>query len=163
MEWSSQYGGVSNLIGTVAGTGHHRGKDDPPEVAMRKRQDASASQDDRKFISLQDKHDADRTLQQAFAAGELDADELKVRRGKVYAAVTPRELWKASGHRAGSRERADKAEIRKSLRLQMAIVVFAVIIMLFVLLGTIINNQGGTAGRKVFPWEWGRTETTVTP
>jgi uncharacterized membrane protein len=133
-------------------------------VAMSRRRDPSASEDDGpKLISLQDKHDADRLLQQAFAAGELDAEELKHRRGKVYAAVTPRELWKASGHRAGSRERADKAEIRKSLRLQMAIVAFAVIIMLFVLLGTIINNQGGTAGRKVFPWEWGRTETTVTP
>ena len=79
----------------------------------------------------------------------------------MYAAVTPRELWKASGHRAGSRERADKAEIRKSVRLQLAIVVFAVVIMLFVLLGTILNNQGGTAGRNVFPWEWGRTETTA--
>jgi hypothetical protein len=128
----------------------------PPEVAMRKQRDPS-SQDDRdpKLISLQDKHDADRLLQQAFAAGELDAEELKVRRGKVYAAVTPRELWKASGHRAGSRERADKAEIRRSIRLQLAIVAFAVIIMMFVLLGTIINNQGGTVDTPVFPWEWG--------
>jgi hypothetical protein len=129
----------------------------PPEVAMRKQRDPSTSQDDRdpKLISLQDKHDADRLLQQAFAAGELDAEELKVRRGKVYAAVTPRELWKASGHRAGSRERADKAEIRRSIRLQLAIVAFAVIIMMFVLLGTIINNQGGTVDTPVFPWEWG--------
>ena len=118
---------------------------------MTKRRDPSATEKDDgpKLISLQDKHDADRLLQQAFAAGELDAEELKRRRGKVYAAVTPRELWKASGHRAGSRERADKAEIRKSVRLQLAIVVFAVVIMLFVLLGTILNNQGGTAGRNV--------------
>jgi hypothetical protein len=134
--------------------------DDPSEVAMTKRRDPSASQDDddRKLISLQDKHDADRLLQQAFAAGELDAEELKVRRGKVYAAVTPRELWKASGHRAGSRERADKAEIRRSIRLQLAIVGFAVIIMMFVLLGTIINNQGGTVDTPVFPWEWGSSD-----
>jgi uncharacterized membrane protein len=131
-------------------------------VAMSRRRDPSAGEDDGpKLISLQDKHDADRLLQQAFAAGELDAEELKRRRGKVYAAVTPRELWKASGHRAGSPERADKAEIRKSVRLQLAIVVFAVVVMLFVLLGTILNNQGGTAGRNVFPWEWGRTETTT--
>ena len=126
---------------------------------MRKQRDRSASQDDDgKLISLQDKHDADRLLQQAFAAGELDADELKLRRGKVYAAVTPRELWKASGHRAGSRERADKAEIKRSIRLQLAIVAFAVVIMMFVLLGTIINNQGGTAGTPVFPWEWGSSD-----
>lgn len=135
---------------------------------MTKRRDPSATEKDdgSKLISLQDKHDADRLLQQAFAAGELDAEELKRRRGKVYAAVTPRELWKASGHRAGSPERADKAQLRKSVRLQVAIVVFAVIIMVFVLLGTVISNQGGTGGRgdrNVFPWEWGRTETTATP
>jgi Domain of unknown function (DUF1707) len=124
---------------------------------MRKRRDPSATEDDDgpKLISLQDKHDADRLLQQAFAAGEMDKEELKRRRGRVYAAVTPRELWKATGHRAGSRERADKAEIKRSIRLQLAIVAFAAIIMMFVLLGTIINNQGGTVDTPVFPWEWG--------
>jgi hypothetical protein len=125
---------------------------------MRKQRDPSTQDDDGKLISLQDKHDADRALQQAFAAGELDSEELKARLGKVYAAVTPRELWKASGHRAGSPERADKAEIRRSIRLQLAIVAFAIIITMFVLLGTIINNQGGTAGTKVFPWEWGSSD-----
>ena len=124
---------------------------------MRKRRDPSATEDDDgpKLISLQDKHDADRLLQQPVAAGEMDKEELKRRRGRVYAAVTPRELWKATGHRAGSRERADKAEIKRSIRLQLAIVVFAAIIMMFVLLGTIINNQGGTVDTPVFPWEWG--------
>ena len=124
---------------------------------MRKRRDPSATEDDDgpKLISLQDKHDADRLLQQAFAAGEIDKEELKRRRGRVYASVTPRELWKATGHRAGSRERADKAEIKRSIRLQLAIVAFAAIIMMFVLLGTIINNQGGTVDTPVFPWEWG--------
>jgi hypothetical protein len=77
--------------------------------------------------------------------------------------VTPRELWKATGHRAGSRGRADKADIWKSLRLQLAIVVFAVIIMLFVLLGTILNNQGGTKNTRVFPWEWGRKDQQEQP
>src|SRR4029450_13597766 len=78
--------------------------------------------------------------------------------GRAQAAVTPRALWKASDHRAGSRERADKAEIRRSIRLQLAIVGFAIIITMFVLLGTIINNQGGTAGTRVFPWEWGSSD-----
>jgi uncharacterized membrane protein len=124
---------------------------------MRKRRDASASEDDGpKLISLQDKHEADRLLQQAFAAGEMDREELKRRRGRVYAAVTPRELWKATGHRAGSRERADKAEIMRSFRLQLAIVVFAAVIMIFVLLGTVLNNQGGTVDTPIFPWEWGK-------
>ncbi|HET9290904.1 MAG TPA: DUF1707 domain-containing protein [Actinomycetes bacterium] len=123
---------------------------------MRKRRDPSLQDDDGpRLISLQDKHDADRLLQQAYAAGEIDREELKRRRGKVYAAVTPRELWKASGHRAGSRERADKAEIKRSIRLQLAIVVFAAVIMVFVLLGTILNAQGGTVDTPIFPWDWG--------
>ena len=124
---------------------------------MTKRRDPAASQDEDepKLISLQDKHEADRLLQQALAAGEIDQEEFKRRRGKAYAAVTPRELWKATGHRAGSRERADKALIWRSVRLQLAIVAFAVVIMMFVLLGTIINNQGGTVDTPVFPWEWG--------
>ena len=125
---------------------------------MRKRRDPSASQDDDgpKLISLQDKHDADRLLQRAFEAGELDAEELKRRRGRVYAAVTPRELWKASGHRTGSRERADKQEIRRALRLQLAIVVFAALIMFLLLYGTMVyNNANSPLDTPVFPWDWG--------
>jgi uncharacterized membrane protein len=148
---------VRNLIGRTAGLAHHRDVARPVEVAMTKRRDPAASQDDDepKLISLQDKHEADRLLQQALAAGEIDQEEFKRRRGRAYAAVTPRELWKATGHRAGSRERADKALIWRSVRLQLAIVAFAVVIMMFVLLGTIINNQGGTVDTPVFPWEWG--------
>jgi uncharacterized membrane protein len=137
----------------------------PPEAAMTKRRDPSASQEDDgpKLISLQDKHDADRLLQRAYAAGEIDTEELKRRRGRVYAAVTPRELWKATGHRAGSRERADKADLWRSLRLQLAIVAFAAVIMVFVLLGTILNNQGGTRNTPVFPWEWGKDQPKDQP
>jgi anti-sigma-K factor RskA len=132
---------------------------------MRKQRDSSTSLDDDgpQLISLQDKHDADRLLQQAYAAGEIDQEELKRRLGRVYAAVTPRELWKATGHRAGSRERSDKADIWRSLRLQLAIVVFAAIIMMFVLLGTILNNQGGTKNTPVFPWEWGKDQPKEQP
>jgi hypothetical protein len=123
---------------------------------MSKRQDRHLQDDDGpRLISLQDKHDADRLLQRAFAAGEIDREELKRRLGKVYAAVTPRELWKASGHRAGSPERSDKAEIKRSIRLQLAIVAFAVVVMIFVLLGTILNAQGGTVDTPIFPWDWG--------
>jgi hypothetical protein len=131
---------------------------------MRRRQDATASQDDGPQLnSLQDIHEADRLLRQAYEAGEMDQEEFRRRRGRIYAAVTPRELWKASGHRAGSRERADKADLWRSLRLQLAIVVFAAVIMLFVLLGTILNNQGGTKGTPVFPWEWGKDQPKDQP
>ena len=127
---------------------------------MRKRRDPAAVEDDdgSKMISLQDKHDADRLLQQALAAGEIDREEFRRRRGEAYAAVTPRDLWKATGHRAGSRERADKSELRRAVRLQVAIVVFAAVIMMFVLLGTILNAQGGTVDTPVFPWEWGSSD-----
>jgi hypothetical protein len=131
---------------------------------MRRRQDATASQDDGPQLnSLQDIHEADRLLLQAYEAGEMDQEEFRRRRGRIYAAVTPRELWKASGHRSGSRERADKADLWRSLRLQLAIVVFAAVIMLFVLLGTILNNQGGTKGTPVFPWEWGKDQPKDQP
>jgi hypothetical protein len=122
---------------------------------MTKERDPSVQEDGPTMISLQDKHDADRLLQRAYAAGEIDREELKLRLGKVYAAVTPRELWKASGHRAGSPERADKAELRRSVRLQVAIVAFAAVIMMFVVLGTILAAQGGTVDTPIFPWEWG--------
>jgi hypothetical protein len=132
---------------------------------MRKRRDPSVSQEDDgpRLNSLQDIHQADRLLRQAYEAGEMDEEEFKRRRGRVYAAVTPRDLWKASGHRAGSPERADKAELWRSVRLQLAVVVFAAVIMMVVLLGTILNNQGGTKNTPVFPWEWGKDQPKEQP
>jgi hypothetical protein len=132
---------------------------------MRRRRDPSVSQEDDgpRLNSLQDIHQADRLLRQAYEAGEMDEEEFKRRRGRVYAAVTPRDLWKASGHRAGSPERADKAELWRSVRLQLAVVVFAAVIMMVVLLGTILNNQGGTKNTPVFPWEWGKDQPKEQP
>jgi uncharacterized membrane protein len=132
---------------------------------VRRRRDPSVSQEDDgpRLNSLQDIHDADRLLRQAYEAGEMDEEEFKRRRGRVYAAVTPRDLWKASGHRAGSRERADKAELWRSVRLQLAVVAFAAVIMMVVLLGTILNNQGGTKNTPVFPWEWGKDQPKEQP
>lgn len=120
---------------------------------MRQRRNPSASEEDDgpRLISLQDKHEADRLLQKAFAAGEMDEVEFKRRRGRAYAAVTPRELWKATGHRAGSRERADKADIWRSVRLQLAIVVFAVIIMMFVLVRDHHLQPGRQRGHALLP------------
>jgi uncharacterized protein DUF1707 len=124
---------------------------------MRKRRGGATEDDDGpRLISLQDKHAADRLLHEAFAAGAMDEAEFKRRRGRVYAAVTPRDLWKATGHRAGSRERADKREIRRALRLQLAIVGFAVLIMFLVLYGTMVyNNANSPLDTPVFPWDWG--------
>jgi hypothetical protein len=130
---------------------------------MRRRQDATASEDDRPQLnSLEDIHEADRLLRQAYEAGEMDQEEFKRRRGRIYAAVTPRELWKATGHRAGSPERADKADLWRSFRLQLAIVAFAAVIMIVVLFGTILNNQGGLKNTPLFPWDWGDATTEST-
>jgi hypothetical protein len=127
------------------------------EDAMSNRRRSSREEDDGpKLISLADKHAADRLLHEAYAAGRMDEAEFKRRRGRVYAAVTPRDLWKASGHLAGARQRADRADIWRSVRLQLAIVGFAAVIMMFVLLGTILYNQGGNVDTPVFPWEWGQ-------
>jgi hypothetical protein len=108
-----------------------------------------------RLVSLDEKHQTHRLLQQALAAGELDEAEYKRRLGRVYQAVTPRDLWKASGHRAGSRRRSDRAEIWRAARLQIAIVAFAALIMIVVLWGTVINQQGGADGISPFPWDWG--------
>ena len=80
---------------------------------MSKQRNPAADLDDDspRLNSLAEIHDADRRLQQAYRAGEITQEELKRRRGLVNAAATPRELWKASGHRAGSPERSDKAEL----------------------------------------------------
>jgi hypothetical protein len=121
---------------------------------MRKRHD-EADDEQPRLISLDEKHQAQRQLQQALAAGELDEAEYKRRLGRVYQAVTPRDLWKASGHRAGSRRRSDRAEFWRAARLQIAIVLFAVLIMIVVLWGTVINQQGGAGGVSPFPWDWG--------
>jgi hypothetical protein len=121
---------------------------------MRKRRD-EVDDGQPRLISLDEKHDAHRRLQQALAAGELDEAEYKRRLGRVYQAVTPRELWKASGHRAGSRRRSDRAELWRAARLQIAIVLFAALIMIVVLWGTVINQQGGADGISPFPWDWG--------
>jgi hypothetical protein len=115
-----------------------------------------------KLIALDDKHAAERLLLAAFDAGELDEAELKHRLGRVYQAVTPRELWKASGHRAGSPARADLGELRRAVRLQVAIVVFAIVAMVFVLWGTAIYANGGSNDVKVFPWQWWQHEPTTT-
>ena len=122
---------------------------------MRKRH-GEVDDEQPRLVSLDEKHEAHRLLQKALAAGELDEAEYKRRLGRVYQAVTPRDLWKATGHRAGSRRRSDRAEIWRAVRLQTAIIVFAVLIMVVVLYGTVVSNQGGSLDRAIFPWEWGK-------
>jgi|Tabmets5t2r1_1033131.scaffolds.fasta_scaffold25326_1 hypothetical protein len=126
---------------------------------MRKRNAAAGERDEEerpRLISLDEKHQAHRLLREAMAAGELDEAEYKRRLGRVYQAVTPRELWKASGRRAGSPGRSDKRELGRTVRLQLAIIGFAAVVMLLVLYGTMLyNNQNTPLDTPVFPWNWG--------
>src|SRR6266536_1239221 len=107
-------------------------------------------------ISLDEQQRAVRLLHEAFEAGELDREELRRRLGRVHRAVTPRDLWKATGHRAGSRRRSDWREIKRAVVLQVGIVGFAVLAMLLVLYGMILYYHGDNAGAHVWPWEWGK-------
>jgi hypothetical protein len=42
-------------------------------------------------------------------------------------------------------------------------VVFAAVIMVVVLVGTILNNQGDTKGTLVFPCDWGKEQPKDQP
>jgi hypothetical protein len=50
-------------------------------------------------------------LEQEHAAGRMGEKEVARRINRCRRAVTPRELWKASGGRGGSRRRSDWADI----------------------------------------------------
>lgn len=108
------------------------------------------------LITLDEQHEAVRMLREAFRAGEIGEDELRRRLGRVHRAVTPRDLWKASGHRAGSRRRSDWKAIKSAVLLQVGIIGFAAIAMLVVLYGVILYFHGDNSGANVWPWEWGR-------
>jgi hypothetical protein len=124
----------------------------------RRRGGATESQrDGPALITLDQQQEAVRLLNQAFEAGEIGQDELRRRLGRVHRAVTPRELWKASGHRAGSRKRSDLGALKHAILLQIAIVGFAALVMLLVLYGVILYFHGDNSGASVWPWEWGKS------
>jgi hypothetical protein len=108
------------------------------------------------LITLDEQHEAIRSLNQAFEAGEIGEEELRRRRGRVQRAVTPRDLWKASGHRAGSPKRSDWKAIKSAVMLQVAIVGFAVVAMLVILYGVILYYHGDNSGAHIWPWDWGK-------
>ena len=98
------------------------------------------------MVSLEDKRAAEQIMLEALRAGEVSEDDYHRAVGLVRQAVTPRDVWKATGGRAGSPKRADRAELGKAIRLQVAVVIFAILAMLLVLWGTILWNQQGSPG-----------------
>jgi hypothetical protein len=107
------------------------------------------------LITLDEQHEAMRLLREAVDSGAMSRDEFNRRMARVQRAVTPRDLWKATGHRAGSKRRSDWREIRRAVWLQVAIVGFAAVAMLLVLYGTLLYYHGDQTGVNLWPWQWG--------
>jgi hypothetical protein len=95
-------------------------------------------EDEQAMVELREKHAAHGLLQAAWRTGDLSERDYLRRRDRVYQAVTPRDLWRASGGRAGAPGRSDWRAIRKSILLQVLIIVFAAVAMLVILWGTIV-------------------------
>lgn len=67
------------------------------------------------LVDLSDIHGAVQALEADAERGSISVDEARKRISDSKRAVTPRELWKASGGRAGSRKRSDWHDIRKTV------------------------------------------------
>jgi hypothetical protein len=67
------------------------------------------------LITLSDIRAAVAALEEAHAAGQIGEKEVARRINDCRRAVTPRDLWKASGHRGGHRRRSDWADIRSTV------------------------------------------------
>lgn len=67
------------------------------------------------LVDLDDIHAAVDALEADAAAGRLPDAEAARRINDSKRAVTPRELWKASGGRAGAKKRSDWYDIRKTV------------------------------------------------
>jgi hypothetical protein len=79
------------------------------------------------LVALADIRAAVAALEADLAAGRIGAEEAARRINNCRRAVTPRELWRASGHRAGSRRRSDWAEIRSMVFNLTALVIMLVL------------------------------------
>jgi hypothetical protein len=64
------------------------------------------------LVCLTDIRAAVAALEAEHTAGRMGDREASRRINSCRQAVTPRDLWKASGHRAGDRRRSDWADIR---------------------------------------------------
>lgn len=73
-------------------------------------------------------------LRASAAAGELRADDAAKREAAVWQAVTPRDLWRATGGRAGSPRRADRREWGKAIVVTISVWVFAAVAMALIIL-----------------------------
>jgi hypothetical protein len=68
-----------------------------------------------RMVELEDIRAAVAALEVECAAGRMSDAETARRVNQCRRAVTPRDLWKASGKRAGARRRSDWADIRRAV------------------------------------------------
>jgi len=79
------------------------------------------------LVALSDIHLAVSALTDDAQLGRISADEASKRISDSRRAVTPRELWKASGGRAGAKKRSDWQDIRNTAAGAVFLLVLAVI------------------------------------
>ncbi len=103
-----------------------------------------ATADRQALVELADIRAAVRALEDAAAAGLINQAEASKRINDCRRAVTPRELWKASGGRAGSKKRSDWWDIRKTVFGATFLLVLAVlgVWMVTVLTGSYVGDGG---------------------
>lgn len=77
------------------------------------------------LVELSDIHTAVSALQADAERGTISTDEAGRRINASKRAVTPRELWKASGGRAGAKKRSDWQDIRKTVFAAIFLLVLA--------------------------------------
>jgi hypothetical protein len=100
------------------------------------------------MVSLTDIRAAVAALEQDHAGGRMGEKETVRRINNCRRAVTPRDLWKASGRRGGHRRRSDWADIRStafgliSLMIMIALGVWLVTWSLGLLQGSVPGSAG---------------------
>jgi len=77
------------------------------------------------LVDLADIHSAVQALEADAERGAISEAEARKRISESKRSVTPRELWKASGGRAGVRKRSDWHDIRKTVFGVMFLIVLA--------------------------------------
>lgn len=77
------------------------------------------------LVELADIRAAVSALQDDAAGGKIAAEEARRRINDSRRAVTPRDLWKASGGRAGARQRSDWFDIRNTVLSAIFLLVLA--------------------------------------
>jgi len=77
------------------------------------------------LVDLSDIHSAVQALEADVERGTISEAEARKRVSDSKRAVTPRELWKASGGRAGDRKRSDWYDIRKTVFAATFLIVLA--------------------------------------